>query len=142
VLAQQRQPLAQEALLQERRSGIDATGMGQRNALADQLFQGMADHRMGGRMVVGQVRRATERHLRPVLARHRFDFRVVSADHHLIEQATGQCHTDRMGNDRQPGKGLEILARDAFAATTGRNDRDVVFPTLSHASSPRRLSTT
>ncbi|MNN20962.1 hypothetical protein D3C81_1342680 [compost metagenome] len=85
----------------------------------------MHDHCRRAGEIIGQVYRAQKWHLRAMGSRHIGNFGIVGADHDLIEQARFQRSADRTDNHRHAVERQKVLARDAFATATGRDDCNV-----------------
>ena len=96
MLLQQVQPLTEKSRLQQRRGGVNATGVIKRLARSRGLAA-HGHHRGGAGEIVGQRRRAHERHLSAVRARQLGDFFIVGADHHLSEQAPSRWRFESSG---------------------------------------------
>src|SRR6202161_1430554 len=74
-------------------------------------------------MLIGQFWRANEWCLRPAIARHCRDFRIVGRNDDTIEQAALLRGRNRVNDNGLAGKQADILAWYALAAAAGRDDR-------------------
>jgi hypothetical protein len=67
---------------------------------------------------------AHEGHVGALLFRDRGDLVVVGGDDDAVEHARVTCRGDGIADHRPAGEGADVLARDALAAATGRDDRE------------------
>src|SRR5690606_28227547 len=91
-------------------------------ALSIQLLDRMANDRDGAGVVICQLGRSHERDSRTQFTRHASDFVVVGRNDDLVEASTLQSHLDRPGNHRLAAEHFNVLAGNALASTSCRNN--------------------
>src|SRR5690606_11911153 len=119
-----KQPQATTKILapQEGRRGINAACLLHAHALSIQLLDRMANDRDGAGVVICQLGRSHERDSRTQFTRHASDFVVVGRNDDLVEASTLQSHLDRPGNHRLAAEHFNVLAGNALASTSCRNN--------------------
>ena len=115
-------------------SGVNAADLPGSCAMLPVPIYGMGDDGCGAGVVVGKFWRPHEGYLRAVRTGDGSNLLVVCRYHDAVETIALLSGFYRPGNHGLAAKGLDVLARDAFAASAGGNDGE------SHACSASRIA--